>query len=490
MRLLSYEELKGSTGREVWYRPPRYEARQLFPVLAPRVIAKSSSYQLHDISLGGAAVLSKDNLEPDLHTGEIVPISIEQGSFVLFESQAKVCRAETNFLGSKIAFNFINNFVDFDRLLSKNAKAQIAHRSALFSQEKCNLIPAQYRTHLTDVLSMLRSYRALLDQNSILAGQFSRGLDPQGLFEACEAGLVEQWRQLWLLGNDIVRPLMGDRDRREAAKDLTELVLTPEMRLGAIWDRSYAKPLGYPGDFEMMNQVYDWRRIGHNVYEMLLHRLGLEVAECIQTRMDVVRDTIAETIRSKNAAASDESGLARILSLGCGPAREIESLLSSSEIPAARAAITLIDQESAALRYAYERTYPQLLSSQRDIKVQCLNMSFTNILRGTSELGKLPPQDLIYSVGLLDYLQDRRAGQLVARLYRSLSPGGTLIIGNMNETDLSNLWPMEFIADWSLIYRNEAQMLAWGAGLTDAESWTETEPTGRVRLLYLRKKAH
>ena len=56
------------------------------------------------------------------------------------------------------------------------------------------------------------------------------------------------------------------------------------------------------------------------------------------------------------------------------------------------------------------------------------------------------------------------------------------------EPTLSNLWPMEFITDWSLHYRSEQQMIAWTAGLDPAGVWTDTETTGRVRLLYVRKR--
>jgi hypothetical protein len=90
-------------------------------------------------------------------------------------------------------------------------------------------------------------------------------------------------------------------------------------------------------------------------------------------------------------------------------------------------------------------------------------------------------------VGLLDYLADRRAQALTRRLYESLAPGGLLIIGNMNDTPLSNLWPMEFIADWNLYYRSEPEMLAWTAGFEPAAAWTELESTERVRLLFVRK---
>ena len=58
-----------------------------------------------------------------------------------------------------------------------------------------------------------------------------------------------------------------------------------------------------------------------------------------------------------------------------------------------------------------------------------MNLSFTDILRGTEGLAGLPAQDLVYSVGLLDYLTDHRAKALVKRLYDLLMPGGLLIIG-------------------------------------------------------------
>jgi hypothetical protein len=258
--------------------------------------------------------------------------------------------------------------------------------------------------------------------------------------------------------------------------------VTPELRLGAIWDRSYAKPLGYPGDFEVMNQVYDWQRLGSNVYRMLMHRLGLEVAECIKTRMEVVRGQIARVVQEKGAARA-----ARILSLGSGPAREIELFLSGGDLKGRRAEFTLIDQEQAALKYAVEKTFPHVLNSNGQARVQCLNLSFTDILRGTGNLASLPPQDMIYSVGLIDYLADRRAQSLVRRLYDTLASGGMMIIGNMNDTALSNLWPMEFITDWSLYYRSDADMLAWAQPLNPAMAWTETEPTERVRLLFVVK---
>ncbi len=480
--MLAYEELKGSSGREIWFRPTRYEARRLFPNHAPRVRVKSGSYQLHDVSLTGISVLAKQSVEDELELGEVVPLTFQQSGLSIFEGRAKVRRTENTVFGSKVAFSFEDSYIDFDRLLSRNVQAQIAANGNFISGERSALVPTEYRAFCSDVLGLLRSYRALLDENISLADTFSHTFDTAGAYEACEGRLVEQWRTLWFRGNEIVRGVMDQRERREATKEFTELVLTPELRAGAIWDRSYVKPLGYPGDFQIMNQLYDWEKVGDSVYQQLIHRLGLEVAECIQTRMEVVRSHIAETVRSRG-----QDRPARILSLGSGPAREIETFLSGPNARAGRSEFTLVDQETQALGFAYDRTYPHVLKLGGISQVQCLNISFTDILRTNGGLQNVQPQDMIYSVGLLDYLSDRRSRMLVQKLYDSLSPGGLLIIGNMNETPLNNLWPMEFIADWTLQYRGDAEMCGWAEKLGAAEYWTETERTERVRNLFIRK---
>jgi hypothetical protein len=101
---------------------------------------------------------------------------------------------------------------------------------------------------------------------------------------------------------------------------------------------------------------------------------------------------------------------------------------------------------------------------------------------------QLPPQDLVYSVGLLDYLAPKRARAFIASLYEHLNPGGTLLIGNMLDSPASLVWPAEFLLDWTLIYRTEKDMLGLVAGLDAAEIVTETDPTGGVVMLRLRKK--
>lgn len=481
--MLAYEELKGSAGRQMFFRPKRYEATELFSGTPPKISLKGSNFRLGNISLTGANASANQSVETDFVDGEIIPIAIKQAGISILDSNAKVVRSERHAFGSKVALNFIDGTVDFNTLLRRNAQARISQQLAVLEPQTATLVSPEYRAHCADVLRFLRAYRAIVDASVTPFAHHSAGLSAADTFAMCEERIIPQWHGLWRAGNALVADVMFDKKHLEAVKEFTELVLTPEFNHGPVWSRSYFKPAGYPGDFEIMNYVYDWQREGKDIYSQLIHRVGLDVSECIATRMQVVRKTIGDVIRARGNGEP-----VRILSLGCGSAREVQLHLEDPAAPDQPAIFTLIDQEEKALAYAYDKAYPLTLRAKKQAKVQALNVSFTDVLRGGQWLDDVGPQDLIYSVGLLDYLVDKRARALAERLYDHLKPGGLLIIGNMNETELSNLWPMEFITDWHLFYRNEADMLSWTANMANHRAWTETEPTGRVRLLFVRKE--
>jgi hypothetical protein len=480
--MLSYEDLQGSSGRQIFFRPKRYEASHLFAGTPPRVLLKSAIFRLGDISLTGVCVNANQSVETNFQVDEVLPVVVKQAGLSIFESDAKVVRSERSVFGSKVALNFIDGVVDFHSLLRRNAQARISQQLATLDPHVGGLVSPDYRAHCADVLRFLRAYRSVVEASTKPFPHQSTGLSADEAYAMCEERMIPQWRSLWLAGNQLVGDVMADKKRLEAMKEYTELVLTPEFNHGPVWWRSYFKPRGYPGDFDMMNYVYDWQREGADVYGQLMHRVGLDVAECIGTRMHVVRKIIGDVVR----AHAGETPV-RVLSLGCGSAREVELYLRDTQAPHGPVRFTLIDQEQDALAYAYDHAVPLTVSAKPLAKVQALNVSFTDVLRGGKWLDEAGPQDLIYSVGLIDYLIDRRARALAARLFERLAPGGLLIIGNMNETALSNLWPMEFITDWHLFYRTEKDMLDWAQGLTKQSAWTETDPTGRVRLLFVRK---
>ena len=78
-------------------------------------------------------------------------------------------------------------------------------------------------------------------------------------------------------------------------------------------------------------------------------------------------------------------------------------------------------------------------------------------------------QDLIYSSGLYDYLSIRSSKKLSAALWKSLRPGGRLVITNAHPSNPSKFW-MEFGGDWYLNYKTKDDMFRIVEDLDDTET--------------------
>lgn len=479
----SYERLSGAIGRRVFYRAERFKARDLFPQAVAKVEIDDTLLALEDLSMTGLSAIASGSSLWAPRIGDEFSVRLLLDEMVLHEGRARVCRIGRQKCGVSVGLGLTSDYIDIADIIRKRNRLLLDLEIGHGLVPDTGLIEPAYRKLTADVLHLLRNFRTILERHES-RGNGHCAASPGPVDEAlaiCEERIIPAWRQHWEHANALVEPLMAEPDRLRATKRFTELLITPEFLDGPIWRRSYEKPLGYPGDYQVMNHVYAWEREGETATGKLLHRAGLEVAECIGTRMRMIQQMIADEV-----AGRDTNGMTHITSIGSGPAKEVSNYLQADAI-SAPISFTLIDQEHQALEQAYSEIYPQTTRHQGRAAVQCLNMSFVDLAKKNRIFPGVGPQDFIYSVGIVDYLTDRRARDLVTSLYDRLAPGGRLVIGNMRKTRLSNLWPMEFICDWSVYYRDEVAMWAMVEGLPARSSKLETDPTGRVYLLSLRK---
>jgi hypothetical protein len=474
----TYEELRGEEGNRIYYRAERYKVRDLFKRLPPDVLLDTVQYQLCDISMNGLSAYAARGANHVHEAGDRLPVRLELRGTTLHEGIGEVSRVEATPLGAKLGVRLTDRCLNIGQLVSKYQETLIRGDLDLGVEADAGVAPA-YRQLCADMLHLLRSYRASLDRFAETQPDAAATRDMLAL---CEERIAPRWQALWHRGNELMRPLVGDATAMAAAKRFTELLLTPELMAGPFWRRAYEKPLGYPGDFEVMNYIYDWGREGETLYGQLAHRLGIRTAECVATRMAMVRQVIAGVV----SAGGEQP--ARITSLGCGSAREVSDYLRLRSLPR-QVRFTLVDQDHSALSRAYEASYPEVLRLAGQAQVSCLQASFTQLLKAGELFHRIPPQDLVYSVGLLDYLAPRRAKAFIASLYEHLAPGGTLLIGNMYDSPRGTFWPTEFLCDWTLIYRSEQEMRQLVEGLPATDIVTEVDPTGSVVMLSLRKSA-
>ena len=127
--MLAYEELKGSSGRQIYFRPKRYEASELFAGMPPKVWLKSGVFRLSDISLTGVGASANQSVDAHFDENELVSMIVRQAGLTIFEGRARVVRCERSVFGTKVALNLVDGVVDFHSLLRRNSQARISQQS-------------------------------------------------------------------------------------------------------------------------------------------------------------------------------------------------------------------------------------------------------------------------------------------------------------------------------------------------------------------------
>ena len=257
------------------------------------------------------------------------------------------------------------------------------------------------------------------------------------------------------------------------ANELSAAAARCRAEVGSVFDgsfvlaRCFAKPLGYPGDYEMMNMIYAEDTDGTGLLGRGLGRYALDMPEARAVRNRVVY--LIDKITRVFAQASPDRAV-RILSVAAGPALEIQTLLGAEHRMREDTHLVLLDQDPRALRHARERI-ATMTDNGTNITFLCRDIRDV-ITTGPDEA----EFDLIYSAGLFDYFSDRTARAAAARLFGSLAPTGELVIGNFNFGGPSRAL-MELVLDWRLRYRTAADLTAL-YGTLGGNVTVEAEPTG------------
>jgi extracellular factor (EF) 3-hydroxypalmitic acid methyl ester biosynthesis protein len=241
---------------------------------------------------------------------------------------------------------------------------------------------------------------------------------------------------------------------QEALADTIQMELAAILRLSHFADRCISKPLGYAGDYLMIEEIYDgkpkgWCNIGKKVDSICL---SLTAARAVQNRRQLLCNEIEAIVQRVN---SEHGRCAHITSLACGPARELKDFVSSRQ-PSADYSFHLVDMDEQALDHVKGWITD---NGKSYIDGQEHSLHRANLIHLCSRKKKLelPLQDLVYSIGLIDYFSDSLVVRLLDYVYDMLRPGGKVIFGNFHPRNPTRVF-MDVLLDWKLNYRTEEDM--------------------------------
>jgi extracellular factor (EF) 3-hydroxypalmitic acid methyl ester biosynthesis protein len=484
----SYEELVGALGRGVFFRPERKRVRDLLSRDAePRLVVGGEAYKLFDVSMNGLSFECPAG-QGQWEAGCEVELSLQLYGDSAYRGRARVVRVKAQHASARVAVMLTSGFLDLPDMIRRDEEGRLMRELHGGADQVHRSVPEPYRQIVARAVHFVQFYRRALARHEarLKADPGSAEERSVSLARVATEALRPRWAEVERSASEAALSFLEDSKALRAAKEYTETSLTPLLLGSPMIRRSYLKPLGYPGDYQTMLYTYGDAYEGECAFDRVFHKLTTEhpLANGIRTRKDyIVGHMHAEQQRAQQRGDDDY----RVTSLGCGPAREVSEFIRARGSWSGRATWTLIDQEEETLSVAYRDSHRALIENHARGDLNCLNLSFGQLLSDTGLLANAPAQDFVYSVGLFDYLREERAQALVATLYDRLKPGGLMAIGNAISPNL-HFWTLEFLLDWTLLYRNRAQMSRLAARLPgNAEISVEAEPGQAYYFLLVRR---
>ena len=239
--------------------------------------------------------------------------------------------------------------------------------------------------------------------------------------------------------------------------------------------RTFAKPLGYAGDYEMVNQLLSDPRQGSSTYLELVNSVFLQsaVAQAHRNRIDILVAYLGRAI----ALAASEHRRVKVLNVGCGPAAEIQRLISS-ELCLDHIEFTLLDFSQETLEYTRNKLQEAAAAQHKTLHVRYVQASVHELIKHSAATPAIAADDFdfIYCAGLFDYLSDKVCARLIRYFVSKAHPGTQLLLTNVHSRNPAR-FGMEHLLEWHLIYRNEAQMAGVMAQV-DGDLKLYTDETG------------
>lgn len=220
----------------------------------------------------------------------------------------------------------------------------------------------------------------------------------------------------------------------------------PYLQMTEVARRMYTKPRGYAGDFYTIELIYQNEGGGTDAAGALIDQCFLQepAAQAVRNRRGLLAREIAATL----AATPDRP--AQVTSLASGPARELFDVLEQH--PTSRLRATCVDMDPKAIAFVADKAAAAGLSDAFHL----VNQNLIYLSLGRAQLD-LPPQDLVYSIGLIDYFSDTLVIRLLDFAHRILRPGGRVILGNFHPANPTKAL-MDHVLEWTLLHRTEADM--------------------------------
>jgi SAM-dependent methyltransferase len=195
----------------------------------------------------------------------------------------------------------------------------------------------------------------------------------------------------------------------------------------------------------MLTALYDGKPLSRGLAGYLdLFFLGTELGRAVPARMASLRDFLREEIARRPTESS-------ILNIACGPCQEYAHGFPSMQ--ARGACVTCVDFDTEAIAYSQSSVVASRddLPEFRFVRYNALRMKASQPF-----IEKYGMFDIVYSVGLCDYIPDKQMIAMLRGWGELLKPEGVLYVA-FKDCEQYDKTDYQWLTDWYFFQRTEAE---------------------------------
>src|SRR5207249_2678225 len=246
------------------------------------------------------------------------------------------------------------------------------------TQASFKILP-EFKLVVADMQILLQDLRRWLEQVEL--GVLSQ---PSGSRQQFEQDIIQDLQKP-------ISPMLGmaferfeercrniEPDLQPAHRTYVKRQLHPIVLCAPFMYRTFQKPLGYAGDYEMVNMMVRDPREGASVFAKVLNTFFLDTPPVVahRNRIEELKAVLVQEVA--RMARSGRS--AKIFNLGCGPAKEIQDFIAESEL-SGRAQLTLLDFNDETLAYTQRVLNDIIQRHCRSTTVHLVKRSVVQLLK-------------------------------------------------------------------------------------------------------------
>ena len=377
--------------------------------------------------------------------------------------------------------------VELGSALQHNGRLAEEFNSFMQEWQKLYKVLPEYKVVLADMQTFLADLRLWLEQIEVgiraspsgdrieLEREIARQLEPKVV-----PAIVSLFEQFEEVSNHI------DEDLIPAHRAFGKRQLHPLLLCSPFVYRTFHKPLGYAGDYEVVNMMFRDPFEGGSLFAKMINAYALQLPPIVAHRNRIAY--LSERLAKEALRVMVRGGTARFFNLGCGPAHEVQHFLTEDEV-SNYVHFTLADFNQETLQHTSAVLDKLRQRHERRTTIQMVKRAVHQMIKSAGRRVQYPEAELydcIYCAGLFDYLSDRTCQQLMDIFYDMLAPNGLLIATNVDKHPARN--EMECFLEWHLVERDNNRFRAVAPQKAVPENiLLKRDPTGVNVLMEVRK---